>query len=243
MEVVSMDELKKEAQIEIPANIYEKLSRIQCELRAPKNQFNNYGNYKYRSCEDVLEAVKPICQKYRTTLIISDSIKYTEGRFYVMATVELRDWDSDYKITNTAYAREADSKKGMDTSQVTGSTSTYARKYALNGLFCIDDTKDTDTNHYEEEARNRQKEQQKKDDELAKEWKEWSDNRYRMDELGIDYRSNEVTQWINSHTGVADHSACDDVETMKKINMAYKTLIKGRLDRLEKQREQDVAAV
>ena len=131
--------------------IYEKLSAIQQELKAPKGQFNSFGKYKYRSCEDILEAVKPICGKYKTALVLLDDIKEVGGRFYVMAQAQLHDCESDGAVTATAYAREPVEKKGMDDSQITGTASSYARKYALNGLFCIDDTKDADTDEYREQ--------------------------------------------------------------------------------------------
>lgn len=124
-------------------NIYERLSNIQIELKAPKNQYNSYGKYNYRSAEDILEAVKPLCAKYNTTLIISDKINEVGGRVYVEAEACLYDFEGNI-VCATASAREAQDKKGMDDSQITGSTSSYARKYAMNGLFNIDDTKDAD---------------------------------------------------------------------------------------------------
>lgn len=134
-------------------NIYEKLSNIQNELKAPKSQFNKFGGYKYRSCEDILEAVKPICKKNETTLVISDTLENIGDRYYIKATATLYNNEPDkngaiQKIENTAYAREEESKKGMDGSQITGTASSYARKYALNGLFNIDDTKDADTDEF-----------------------------------------------------------------------------------------------
>ena len=128
--------------------IYEKLVMIQGELKAPKGQFNNYGGYKYRSCEDILEAVKPLLVKYNAALTISDSVELIGTRYYIKATARLADTENGETIENTAYAREAEVKKGMDDSQITGTASSYARKYALNGLFCIDDTKDADTEAY-----------------------------------------------------------------------------------------------
>jgi hypothetical protein len=121
----------------------EKLSRIQAELKAPKSQRNNFGNYNYRSCEDILEAVKPLLAREGLVLTITDSIENIGNRYYVKATATVT--DGEKSISTTAYAREADERKGMDSSQVTGSSSSYARKYAMNGLFCIDDTKDADT--------------------------------------------------------------------------------------------------
>ena len=124
--------------------VLEKLSAIQEELKAPKNLYNDFGGFNYRSCEDILQAVKPICKKHRTVLTLSDTIVEMNGRFYVKACAVLNDLDESDEITVFAYAREEESKKGMDGSQVTGASSSYARKYALNGLFCIDDVKDSD---------------------------------------------------------------------------------------------------
>lgn len=120
--------------------------QVQQKLKAPKGQRNNFGNYNYRSCEDIVEAVKPLLENL--ILTINDEIVVIGDRYYVKATASLTDGESE--ISNTAYAREALSKKGMDEAQITGSASSYARKYALNGLLCIDDTKDPDaTNNHE----------------------------------------------------------------------------------------------
>lgn len=121
--------------------IYKKLAEIQQTLKAPKGQVNKFGNYRYRSCEDILEAVKPLLGDCALTL--SDEMVEVGGRVYVKATATLTDGKDS--ATNTAFAREAEMKKGMDDSQITGATSSYARKYALNGLFAIDDTNDADT--------------------------------------------------------------------------------------------------
>ena len=132
----------------------DKLMLIQASLKAPKNQRNAFGNYNYRSCEDILEAVKPLLYDTQTTLTISDDIVEVGGRIYVKATATLKDCETWEIIEqNSAYARESESKKWMDDSQITWATSSYARKYALNGLFCIDDVKDADaTNtHWKEE--------------------------------------------------------------------------------------------
>lgn len=135
-------------------SLKEKLMFIQQELKAPKGQFNNFGKYKYRSCEDILEAVKPLLAQYGVTLIIGDEIVLVGERIYVKATAILRDIESDDIETNTAWAREDDSKKGMDGSQITGTASSYARKYCLNGLFLIDDTKDADTDEFQKVTNN-----------------------------------------------------------------------------------------
>ena len=133
--------------------IHEKLQGIQSSLKAPKGQTNKFGGYTYRSAEDILTAVKPLLAKYGVTLVISDDIVGVEGRIYVKATAVLAESESDYSIQVQGFAREAESRKGMDDSQITGSASSYARKYALNGLFAIDDTKDADaTNDHGKKA-------------------------------------------------------------------------------------------
>ena len=125
-------------------SIYEKLSAIQAELKVPKDQENKFGGYNYRSCEDILEKVKPLCKNHNTVLTLFDELVEIGGRYYVKAYAKLTDLENDVFITTTAYAREEETKKGMDGSQITGASSSYARKYALNGLFCIDDVKDSD---------------------------------------------------------------------------------------------------
>jgi superfamily I DNA/RNA helicase len=123
--------------------LFEKFVYIQTSLSAPKQQMNKFGGYKYRSCEDILEALKPLLKETGLFLLISDEIKQIGERYYLMASATIT--DGDQKMSCSAYAREAENKKGMDEAQVTGSASSYARKYALNGLFCIDDTKDPDS--------------------------------------------------------------------------------------------------
>ena len=136
-------------------DFYKKLMRIQSDLKAPKGQKNAFGGYKYRSCEDILEAVKPLLRREEMILIISDELVSVEGRVYIKATATVSDGITFMKAE--ALAREADTKKGMDPSQVTGATSSYARKYALNGLFCIDDTKDADTDAYTKQTQEKEK--------------------------------------------------------------------------------------
>lgn len=134
--------------------IYKKLLQIQTELKAPKGQYNSFGKYKYRSCEDILEAVKPLCKKYNATLILSDTLENIGERYYIKARAILIDIEDGTAMENSAYAREEQEKKGMDGSQITGTASSYARKYALNGLFNIDDTKDADTDEYKQQVDN-----------------------------------------------------------------------------------------
>lgn len=128
-------------------SIYAALAAVQSELKAPKGQMNTFGGYRYRSCEDILEAVKPILKAHNLLLTLSDEPKVLEGWHYIEATAKLESLDGGC-ISVKAYAREPEQKTKMDAAQVTGTSSSYARKYALNGLFCIDDTKDADTDEY-----------------------------------------------------------------------------------------------
>ena len=149
----------------------EKLVAIQSELKAPKNQRNDFGKYNYRSCEDIFEAVKPLLAKYGVILVISDDLVEVGGRNYVKATATLTNvGEQQAKISNCAFAREEETKKGMDGSQITGASSSYARKYALNGLFLIDDTRDSDatnTHGKEESKEEKPKEEKKAENKLS----------------------------------------------------------------------------
>ena len=126
-------------------NVYEKLMTVQTKLRAPKGQYNSFGKYSYRSCEDILEALKPLLGEVGAIVNVTDEIKLIGDRYYVEATAPFIDTETGERMIAKASAREAETKKGMDDSQVTGSVSSYARKYALNGLFAIDDNKDADS--------------------------------------------------------------------------------------------------
>lgn len=129
------------------------LQAVQAELKAPKGQYNSFGKYKYRSCEDITEAVKPLLAKYGATLTMSDEVELIGDRYYIKATATFTSIEG--AVTATAFAREPETKKGMDDSQITGTASSYARKYALNGLFAIDDTKDADTDEYTKRTKTR----------------------------------------------------------------------------------------
>lgn len=160
-------------------NIYEKLAAVQQELKAPKDKKNTFAGYTYRSAEGILEAVKPVLAKYKATITLSDEIVDISGRIYVKATAQFVDcdeapstsWNADGIVvkaaflTVTAYAREAAEKKGLDVSQVTGTASSYARKYALNGLLLIDDTKDPDTDEYAKQTGQEEKPKKEKQEE------------------------------------------------------------------------------
>lgn len=147
-------------------SVYAKLREIQLNLIAPKNQYNSFGKYNYRSCEDILEGLKPCLQATQTAVTVNDEIVQIGDRYYVKATATLFDCETGESVSNTAYAREEESKKGMDASQVTGATSSYARKYALNGLFCIDDVKDADTRDNRQEEAKKQQTEEKQQKEI-----------------------------------------------------------------------------
>jgi len=144
--------------------IYEILEKIQTELKCNKGQYNNFGNYKYRSCEDICEALKPLLKEYKCSVTLADEIVLIGERYYIRATATLH--LGDEKIITTAWARESQEKKGMDASQITGATSSYARKYALNGLFLLDDTEDADS------PKSKMNENKPKDTEIKKQTQE-----------------------------------------------------------------------
>ena len=129
----------------------QKIVAIQSELKAPKNQYNSFGKYKYRSCEDILEGVKPLLAKYDLFQSIRDEVELVGNRYYIKATVFVKGEKDSEVVFSTAYAREPENKKGMDESQITGTASSYARKYALNGMWLIDDTKDADTDEHQQQ--------------------------------------------------------------------------------------------
>ncbi|AUR97598.1 ERF superfamily protein [Vibrio phage 1.242.O._10N.261.54.B2] len=131
-------------------SFYKSLIQVQSTLNAPKNQRNNFGKYNYRSCEDIMQAVKPLLASHNLVQFVSDEIEQIGDRFYVKATVTVTDGEHSHSVS--AYARESLTKKGMDDAQVTGATSSYARKYALNGMYNIDDNKDADTNEFRQQA-------------------------------------------------------------------------------------------
>lgn len=141
------------------SEFYSKLIKVQATLNAPKGQYNSFGKYSYRSCEDIMGAVKPLLAEQGLVQFVSDKVVMIGDRYYVEATVTVTDGNTSHSVS--ALARESLTKKGMDDAQVTGSTSSYARKYALNGMYNIDDTKDADTNEYREHAKNKANQQVK----------------------------------------------------------------------------------
>ena len=203
------------------------LITIQNELKAPKGQYNSFGKYKYRSAEDILEAVKPLLAKTNCTLTLSDEIVQIGERYYVKATAQVKN-DSGSEET-VAYAREEETKKGMDGAQVTGTASSYARKYALNGLFCIDDTKDPDTDEYtrKTQARNAKKQ----DDSPADEWdgnalateSEKKIFLQRCEKLGVDYKQ------------IGKQAGATSMKTMTKEQHGKALIILGEIKESKKE--------
>ena len=189
-------------------NVYEKLANVQSTLKAPKGQYNAFGKYKYRSCEDIVESVKPLLKANGLLLTLSDEITMMADRIYVKATATITDTAEGKNISVTAFAREEETKKGMDGSQVTGASSSYARKYALNGLFAIDDTKDSDsTNTHGQESEPR-KEQPKPGPTASKKQTPREMLIARLNELGIDIKDYAEEKNLNGKT---------DAETFMKL--------------------------
>lgn len=197
-------------------NITQKLIKVQSELKAPKGQKNTFGNYNYRSAEDILEAVKPLLSEQGLLMTITDIIEQIGERYYIQAKVILTDGEDTVEVTG--YARESLNKKGMDDSQITGTASSYARKYAMNGLFLIDDTKDSDSNENRTERENRAKKadveaEREKQAKIAKlnaqyerALKAANDNEAPMElltkwnKLPISAALKEIAEWINENT-------------------------------------------
>jgi len=204
------------------------LSEIIKELKAPKNQLNKFGGYKYRSCEDILEAIKPLLKG--SLLNLSDEVVLIGTRYYVKATATFNDGENNYQ--SIAYAREPDEKKGLDSSQITGTSSSYARKYALNGLFCIDDTKDADTDEHHKQTNKGMPEQNLPTEDINGDPidKEAATKSYNacIGALGLIPTANEVTKFVNeTKEGVAitDKWTVYQIEAFrKKAATRYKDL-------------------
>ncbi len=193
-------------------SVYEKLANVQSALKAPKGQYNSFGKYKYRSCEDIVESVKPLLKSNGLLLTLSDEIVLIGDRFYVKATAEVIDTKDGSKITVSALAREEESKKGMDASQVTGASSSYARKYALNGMFAIDDTKDSDSTNTHGQEQQEQQEQPKKQNNITTDIPDRATARTllikRLAELDIDRGEFSESHNLNGNSTAEDFMRC-----------------------------------
>ena len=174
------------------------LTQIQSELKAPKNQYNSFGKYNYRSCEDILEGLKPLLASHKAELVLYDEVVEVGGRVYIKATAKFK--AGDEQAVGAGYAREPEQKKGMDEAQITGTASSYARKYALNGLFLIDDSKDADTDEYKNAQNNapQAKAKSKFSDEQKAEMERWADGTFNPDELAKIMASLNGPKWTEA---------------------------------------------
>ena len=189
--------------------IYEKLANIQNELKAPKNQYNSFGKYHYRNAEDIEEALKPICLKYRATCLISDvTTEELSNELVTKVSVVLLDWDSESIIKVTGRAREERTKKGMDASQVSGGSQSYATKYALSQMFLIDDSKDADTDaDYIQSGRAEKKPSSKKQAEQVISSNQASAYNKEINQIAEEKGKTDgtITAWFLQHLGVASY--------------------------------------
>ncbi|MEE6636925.1 ERF family protein [Limosilactobacillus pontis] len=203
---------------------------IQVELKAPKSQFNKFGGYKYRSTEDILQAVKPLLKKHGDSLELSDEPVLIGDWHYIKATATFKDHESGETTTVTGYARESASKKGMDDSQITGTASSYARKYALNGLFLIDDTKDADTDEYHQQQQPRQRQSAKRPapkkqmTQLQKDQAEYKQLRQKiMQVTDAKMTLGEANKQIAQLAGIQNNDS-DEVKGQKMVKAAREIL-------------------
>lgn len=205
--------------------VYKKLLAVQAELKAPKNKKNNFGNYMYRSCEDILEALKPILKEHNATVLLSDEIKVSESLWtYVVSTATFIDCETGESTSVRAMAREAEQKKGMDPSQSTGTASSYARKYALNGLFLIDDAVDPDSDSHQKltgggsQGSNRKF---SKDDVTA----------LRLDLVKVATATkkdvNELEAWVSQQIGVDNFDSINQLSFAKANALVKQMVIKA----------------
>lgn len=190
--------------------IYEKMSDIQTRLKAPKSQYNSFGKYNYRNCEDILEAVKPLLNEHKLYINIYDTVEYIGNRYYIKATVTVSDGENN--IVSQAYAREEESKKGMDGSQVTGASSSYARKYALNGMFAIDDTKDSDTTNTGGKEQPKEKPKEYKCECCGKPFTEFDWN-------GRHYTAGQAYEMSKKKNGKPLCKKCADAQRTEQVNI------------------------
>lgn len=191
------------------SDFYKKLIKVQSTLNAPKGQFNSFGKYNYRSCEDIMGALKPLLAAEGLFQFISDSVEVIGDRHYLKATVTVT--DGEMSVSNSAFAREDEQKKGMDGSQVTGASSSYARKYALNGMWNIDDSKDADTNEFREQQAKQAKQDVKQQ------------NKPQLDLLS-GQTLNAATQWLSE--GMTVEHVVEKLQTKYTLSQSVVQTIK-----------------
>lgn len=202
--------------------VHKKLTKIQTEIKAPKNLFNDYGKYYYRNAESIYEAVKPFLAKEDCSLTVEDDVVQIGDRFYIKATVTLTDNKDGDSISVSAIARESIDKKGMDSSQITGATSSYARKYALNGLFLLDDTKDADSDEYKVQSDNVSKKEQKSNEKSAKVQKETPEE----EKLNEEMRNSVDSVYLPTKDGKPSQEQIDKLHSeMERTGVSLEVLL------------------
>jgi hypothetical protein len=221
-------------------NIYEKLTLVQSQLRAPKGQFNKFGNFHYRSLEDIVEFLKPLLLKKGLTLIMSDSVKMIGDRFYIETTATLINSEQpEEKIITTALAREANEKKGMDSSQITGAASSYARKYCLNGLFAIDDNRDNDSPNLHQLSVSQTTKTAKYNGNNGSS----NDNNIKvqpqMEQMQIQGLSKLQLEWLQSFCNRKNYTDDDKKEMMKFYRFSPKSTTESEFEQIKKSIESD----
>lgn len=207
-------------------NFFKRIAEVQNEMKVPKDLYNSFGKYKYRNAETILNTAKPICLAHDLLLTVSDEVVEIGGRNYVKATARLDSTIEDGQYFEVSgYAREAETKKGMDDSQITGATSSYARKYALNGLFCLDDTKDADTDEYHNQT-NRKATYKSNKSNSVQALDTVLNLRDKMCELGIDYQDEKIESWILKNAKINTQFTNDlSDDEMARMIECYKVLI------------------
>ena len=222
-------------------NIYEKLTMVQSQLRAPKGQFNKFGNFHYRSLEDIVECLKPLLLNNKLTLIMSDSVKMIGDRFYIETTATLiNNEQPEEKIITTALARETNEKKGMDSAQVTGATSSYARKYALNGLFNIDDNKDEDSqNQHQPSVIQIQNKSKQNGNNGSSNGNNGKQHQPQMEHIQIQGLSPSQLQWLGEYCQRKNYTDDDKKEMMKFYRFSPKSTSSSEFEQIKKSIESD----
>jgi len=224
------------------SNIYEKLTLVQSQLKAPKGQFNKFGNFNYRSLEDIVESLKHLLVNHKLTLIMSDNVKQVGDRFYIETTATLINSEkTDERIITTALAREANEKKGMDSSQLTGATSSYARKYCLNGLFNIDDTKESDSQNQNQLNTVAQTTKYNGNNGSSNGTSIKSSVQHQP-QIQIQGINKEQLDWLGEHCQKKNYSDSDKKELMKFYRFSPKTTTPEQFVKIQKQIEADTAA-
>ncbi len=215
--------------------IYEKLTALQTTLKAPKTKFNSFGNYKYRSLEDILEAVKPHLSELKLSLLLSDDVAIVSDRIYVKGVAHLIDYESQEELTVSAFAREADIKKGMDSAQITGAASSYARKYALSGLLLLDDNQDADTEQPQQST-------QKPKEELTKpqsktQPKPFDKTKFVKSIEAVIKQRKMPQELVDTVLGLHGLKSFEDVQTKEEGVTLYKAFKEAKVEKVKPKKE------